>query len=236
MLLLASLFRPVFLPAHSALFKAGESYTLDSSAFVIFDGEVVVTEAEEIDSPGPGPAGDAAAAGAHSHPHSQLVQRGACVGESALFFSAGTPRRLSIGGGGGEQSPAQTQAGSANSAAAAGGRTLVSAPTGTRSGTARTTRPCVLFQLSRRAYVACADFLMATGGDVVRGWSSTVTGMSGNECGVVCGGRDEGWRSDKAASGIRSEACSQSERRSATSTACAVKVEKHTRRINKAEM
>ena len=48
MLLLASLFRPVFLPAHSALFKAGESYALDSSAFVIFDGEVVVTEAEEI--------------------------------------------------------------------------------------------------------------------------------------------------------------------------------------------
>ena len=35
----------------------------------------------------------------------------------------------------------------------------------------------------------------------VRGWNSTVTGMSGNECGIVCGERDEGWRSDKAGSG-----------------------------------
>ena len=67
----------------------------------------------------------------------------------------------------------------------------------------------------------------------VRGWNSTVTGMSGNECGVVCGERDEGWRSDKAASG--SETCSQSERRAATSTARAGRVEKYSRRINKAE-
>ena len=67
----------------------------------------------------------------------------------------------------------------------------------------------------------------------VRGWNSTVTGLSGNECGVVCGERDEGWRSDKAASG--GEACSQNERRAATSTACAAKVEKYTKRINKAE-
>ena len=35
----------------------------------------------------------------------------------------------------------------------------------------------------------------------VRGWNSTVTGMSGNECGDVCGERDEGWWSDKGASG-----------------------------------
>ena len=68
--------------------------------------------------------------------------------------------------------------------------------------------------------------------------TSTVTGMDGNECGNVSGGRDEGWRSDKAA-GERAEAsrgrCRQNERRSATSMGRTAGVGKHTKRMNKRE-
>ena len=65
-----------------------------------------------------------------------------------------------------------------------------------------------------------------------------MTGMDGNECENVSGGRDEGGWSDKAA-GERAEAsrgrCRQSERRSATSMARAAGVGKHIQRINKRE-